>query len=435
MALIDKTVFISYRRTSVPWALAVYQNLTSHGYDVFFDYEGVGSGDFERVIIENIRARAHFLLLLTPSALERINDPGDWLRREIETALASRRNIVPLMLDGFDFGTPSVAKRLTGDLALLAKYNGLQIVASYFAEGMERLRSRHLSVQLATVLHPPSQVAATAARQQQATAAGAPQVEQRDLSAEQWFERGFEAVDAGEKIRCFSEVIRLAPRHAHAYARRGRARLEVGQGEAGWADLDQALRLAPDDGFLYWFRGLARRDAKVAGALDDLNEAIRLQPENSYNHSTRGSIREDSDDFIGARDDFSEAIRLEPGRATAFYFRSGVRRKLGDLSGALEDASEAIRLSPQDAGYYQARAYIREDLKDFAGAVADYTKAIQLVPNEPSSYLFRGRLLEDRGDIDGAIADLEAYLRNGDEKLEAAEKERIQKRLARLRDR
>src|SRR5947199_10514598 len=106
MARIEKTVFISYRRTNVPWALAIFQNLTHHGYDVFFDFNGIASGDFEQVIIENIKARAHFLVLLTPSALERCGDSGDWLRREIETAFETRRNIVPLMLEGFDFATP-----------------------------------------------------------------------------------------------------------------------------------------------------------------------------------------------------------------------------------------------------------------------------------------------------------------------------------------
>ena len=49
------------------------------------------SGDFERVILENITARAHFLVLLTPSALERCDDPSDLFRREIETALDSQR--------------------------------------------------------------------------------------------------------------------------------------------------------------------------------------------------------------------------------------------------------------------------------------------------------------------------------------------------------
>ena len=87
MERIEKTVFLSYRRTNIPWALAIFQNLTHHGYDVFFDYNGIASGDFERVILGNINARAHFLVLLTPSALERCGDPADWLRREIETAL------------------------------------------------------------------------------------------------------------------------------------------------------------------------------------------------------------------------------------------------------------------------------------------------------------------------------------------------------------
>jgi hypothetical protein len=31
MGRIEKTVFISYRRTNAPWALAVFQNLTQYG--------------------------------------------------------------------------------------------------------------------------------------------------------------------------------------------------------------------------------------------------------------------------------------------------------------------------------------------------------------------------------------------------------------------
>ena len=40
MERVEKTVFISYRRTNVPWALAIFQNLTQFGYDVFFDFSG-----------------------------------------------------------------------------------------------------------------------------------------------------------------------------------------------------------------------------------------------------------------------------------------------------------------------------------------------------------------------------------------------------------
>jgi len=82
MARIEKTVFISYRRTNALGARAVFQNLTYHGYDVFLDFNGIASCDFESVILENTRARAHFVVLLTPSALKRCSEPGDWLRRD-----------------------------------------------------------------------------------------------------------------------------------------------------------------------------------------------------------------------------------------------------------------------------------------------------------------------------------------------------------------
>jgi len=156
MARIENTVFISYRRTDVYTALAVYENLKNQGYDVFFDYRSISSGDFEQIITSNIRARAHFLLILTSTALDRCNEPGDWLRREIELAIDEKRNIVPLFFKGFRFGNPSVAEQLTGKLKNLSRYNGLNVHEDYFDEAMERVRTQYLNIPLDTVLHPVS---------------------------------------------------------------------------------------------------------------------------------------------------------------------------------------------------------------------------------------------------------------------------------------
>lgn len=180
MARIEKTAFISYRRTDDSWALAIFQDLNQHGYDVFIDYDGIASGDFEIVILENIRARAHFLVLLTPTALERCGDPEDWMRREIEAALDSRRNIVPLMLKDFDFGTRAIASQLTGRLAELKKYNGLKIPgAAFFSSQMGRLRNKFLNVEVDTVLQPASDSAQQAATEQKDKATMALEDEQR----------------------------------------------------------------------------------------------------------------------------------------------------------------------------------------------------------------------------------------------------------------
>jgi hypothetical protein len=166
MGRIEKTVFISYRRRDEPWALAVFGELTRYGYDVFIDYDGIGSGNFEAVILENIKARAHFVVLLTPTALERCADPKDWMRREIETAIESQRNIVPLMLTGFDFGAPACKAPLVGKLVELPKYNGLPVPQGFFAEAMARLRNNFLNVPVDAVLHPASVAAQQVAIEQ-----------------------------------------------------------------------------------------------------------------------------------------------------------------------------------------------------------------------------------------------------------------------------
>jgi hypothetical protein len=50
MECLEKTVFLSYRRTNIPWAVAIFQNLTQNGFDVFFDYFDIASEDFERIM-------------------------------------------------------------------------------------------------------------------------------------------------------------------------------------------------------------------------------------------------------------------------------------------------------------------------------------------------------------------------------------------------
>jgi hypothetical protein len=155
MKQIEKTVFISYRRVnSVGWAVAISRYLTQHGYDVFFDFNSIPPGAFRSAITANIRAHAHFLLLLTPSTLERCRDRDDWLRIEIETALEARRNIVTLYLDGFDLTDPAMTAALTGRLGSLKEYSGLFVRPDHFDQAMSRLCGHYLNVQLNDVSHP-----------------------------------------------------------------------------------------------------------------------------------------------------------------------------------------------------------------------------------------------------------------------------------------
>ena len=379
MDRIEKTVFLSYRRTNIPWALAIFQNLTQNGYDVFFDYNGIASGDFERVILGNIVSRAHFLVLLTPSALERCIDPEDWLRREIETALSSQRNIVPLMLEGFDFATPGIGNPLTGSLTALRNYNGLRIPPDYFEAGMERLRTRFLSVPLTAVLHPASVSAVQAAAEQKDAATAAPAVQEAELTAQQWFERGLSAASPEEKIRDYSEVIRLFPDYAEAFRNRGIVRHSLGDLEGALEDYNQAIRLKANDFHAYHNRGvildkMGHREA----AQQDYNKAVRLKLDQAQPLVKKGIESRREAQFERALREFNEAIRLNPEYAEAYFQRGKTRREQGDTERELRDYNEAIRLKPDFVDAYYNRAGVLEEKALYRAAIADYQKFLDL---------------------------------------------------------
>jgi len=379
MNRIEKTVFLSYRRTNIPWALAIFQNLTQQGFDVFFDYNGVASGDFERVILGNIVGRAHFLVLLTPSALERCHDPEDWLRREIETALSSQRNIVPLMLESFDFATPAIANQLTGALAGLKNYNGLRIPPDYFEAAMERLRTKFLNVPLTAVLHPASALAQEAADEQKAAANAAPTVQETELTAQQWFERGVAATDADMKVRAYTEAIRLYPDYAEAYRNRGIARHSFDDLSGAVADYDNAIRLNAKDFHAYHNRGMIRaRGGDKAGAKEDYDKAVRLKLDLALPVLQNGIHLRRSGQPERAIREFNEAIRLNPDYAEAYFNRGKARREQGDNERALKDFNEAIRLNPSFVDALYGRARVLEDKSLYRAAIADYQKYLEL---------------------------------------------------------
>jgi tetratricopeptide (TPR) repeat protein len=284
MGRIEKTVFISYRRTNFWTALAIYQDLYKNGYDVFFDYKSIPSGDFEKVVTENVKYRAHFIVVLSPSALERCNEPGDWLRREIELAIDNQRNIIPLMMEGFDFGSPATTNALTGKLAELKKYNALGIPAEYFEEAMVKLRSeRFLNRPLESVSHPISDITKEITEKQKSAAKEAAPVEKEQLTAQEWFERGYifavEIKNYDEAIRCFSETIKLQPNDALAYYNRGRALYDQNKLDEAIGDYNEAVRFRSDHANTYIGRGNAHKaKGDFYRAIQDYNEAYGVDP-------------------------------------------------------------------------------------------------------------------------------------------------------------
>ena len=84
--------FISYRRDGGhEMARLLYEHLTNRGINCFFDLEELGSGKFDVKLLRNIEQSKNFILVLSPDALARCQNEGDWVRSEIEHAIKHKK--------------------------------------------------------------------------------------------------------------------------------------------------------------------------------------------------------------------------------------------------------------------------------------------------------------------------------------------------------
>lgn len=136
-------IFISYRRDGgLELADSIYQRLINAGYSAFLDLEQLNSGKFNTKLISVIEQCRDFIIVLPPHALERCNEEDDWVRQEIECALANKKNVIPIMLRGFEWPAND---SLPESLRDLPNYNGISASDhNVFVENIERLKNNFL---------------------------------------------------------------------------------------------------------------------------------------------------------------------------------------------------------------------------------------------------------------------------------------------------
>jgi tetratricopeptide (TPR) repeat protein len=345
----QKTVFISYRR-SVSWQTArlIFFSLRERGYDVFMDVENIDNGTFDTVILNQIAARVHFLLILTPGSVERCKEPGDWLRREIEHAMDLNRNIVPILAHDFSFnGTESY---LTGKLSNLSRYNGPTLYHEYFDAAIEKLCNRFLKQPMYGEIKRISTKEQVEAQRRIDEVINLVVPTEKQPTAEQYFNLGYNCDKKGNYARAiahYTEALRLNPKYVEAYNNRGIAYFKQVDYQRAIADFNEALRLKPNYVNVYINRGLTRSKlGDPNGAIADYTEALRFEPKNAMAYNNRGFARYLNGDFDGAIADCNEALRIDPNNVAAYDSRGCAYEAKGDYQKALADYDAALRIEP-----------------------------------------------------------------------------------------
>lgn len=129
-------VFISYRRESSESAQLVATHLRAAGYKVFIDVEQLRAGKFNEQLYEVIDNCKDFVLILPENALDRCNQPEDWVRKELCRAIQGNKNIIPVMLAGFTWPDP-----MPEGMESLKDYQAITATSrEYFDLSMQRLK-------------------------------------------------------------------------------------------------------------------------------------------------------------------------------------------------------------------------------------------------------------------------------------------------------
>jgi tetratricopeptide (TPR) repeat protein len=152
-----------------------------------------------------------------------------------------------------------------------------------------------------------------------------------------------------------------------------RAKLEE-QPEKKLADLDEAVRLQPDEVSTIRDRGLVLANMdKSERALSDLNRAIELEPNYIPTYEAKAIVLARLKKFDEAIDALNRAWTISKGELDVLLLRAEVYQEKGDKQKALADLDEALKLKPDSRRVILARAMFlaREDRLDEAIAVLE----------------------------------------------------------------
>ncbi|MFI4958746.1 MAG: tetratricopeptide repeat protein [Lysobacterales bacterium] len=140
------------------------------------------------------------------------------------------------------------------------------------------------------------------------------------------------------------------PVSAPDYALRGEAHLSRGESKAAVADLDQAIRLAPDQAAYYFSRARAlMADKQPDAALADLDKSISLDAKNTDALLMRAELRLAHKDRTGAAADVTAANALVSAGSTQARAIAGLYIRLDQPARALPLLDDWIRVHGQDA--------------------------------------------------------------------------------------
>jgi tetratricopeptide (TPR) repeat protein len=184
------------------------------------------------------------------------------------------------------------------------------------------------------------------------------------------------------------------------------------QPEKKQADLDQAVRLAPDDPATLRARGVALAElGKPDLALADLKKAIQSDPTHAETYDKMAEVLARLNKYDEALAAIDKARELDPQSLKPFVLKAQVHAMQRKFDAAVADLNEALTLDNGNVPLLLLRAGVYQEQGDKQKAQADLDQALKLKPNMPLVIRTRASFLAQNDRLDEAVAELEKLVK------------------------
>lgn len=170
--------------------------------------------------------------------------------------------------------------------------------------------------------------------------------ESNDNLAAAYINRGaaYNETDQNDRsVEDYDRSIRLnAPSAADAWYGRGHANSDRNQKDVAIQDYTRAIGMKPQANYFISRAILYLEKRQMDLGRQDLDQALRLEPNNAFAIENRGVAHHMAGRYDAAIADYNTALRLEPSKSFPLYGRGLARRSKGDQAGGDADIAAAL---------------------------------------------------------------------------------------------
>jgi uncharacterized caspase-like protein len=171
------------------------------------------------------------------------------------------------------------------------------------------------------------------------------------------------------------------------------------------------IQMRPSSSTALIENGRRRFEAKqYEAAKQAFEQAVRIDPENAFIYNALGATYAQMRQWSIATGLFAKAIEIKPNYAAAYFNRGIAYHDAGRHELALQDFSWAIDEEPFDPLALDLRGKAYFLLRDYENAKADFDRALQLNPTDWAALLGRGRVSFRRAQLPEAVSDLNSSI-------------------------